>query len=129
MPAYNFKLRFRAKIESGEKRHTIRGERKQKQRVGDPCCLFTGMRTKNCRRIFNAPCLKVERIVIGANGVVIIDGEQLSRDERESFARCDGFESFSEMLAFWDGRLPFSGEVIHWDYERRHLPVHHGRAA
>lgn len=119
MPAYSFKPQFVPFILAGEKTHTIRSPRRHAQRTDQLCHLYTGMRTRQCRKLFTAPCLKVERIVIGANGVVIVDGEQLAKDEREALARRDGFQSFSDMLAFWDGRLPFEGHIIHWDYTRR----------
>jgi hypothetical protein len=48
---------------------------------------------------------------------VSIDGVALSIDEREQLARSDGFESFAEMMQFWKGRLPFHGDIIHWDPE------------
>jgi hypothetical protein len=38
----------------------------------------------------------------------------LDADECESLAVADGFESFAEMLSFWEGRLPFYGHIFHW---------------
>lgn len=65
-----------------------------------------------------ATCTKVEEIEIGItsdNGRVIrIDGIALDASERESLARLDGFKTFSEMMAFWDGRVPFKGHIVHW---------------
>jgi hypothetical protein len=50
---------------------------------------------------------------------VIRDPEQhglvrLDAAEREQLARRDGFESFAEMMAFWDGKLPWYGHIFHW---------------
>jgi hypothetical protein len=56
---------------------------------------------------------------------VLIGGERLSWDECEQLARCDGFGNFAEMMKFWDGRLPFRGDiVIHWwlTPETTHVP-------
>ena len=51
MPALNFQRRFVSKIESGEKRGTIREKRKIPFKVGDPLYLYTGMRTSKCESI------------------------------------------------------------------------------
>ena len=56
MPALNFTM-FVDKVESGEKRQTIRAYRKDGRdpKPGDPLYLFTGMRTTACRRLVVAP--------------------------------------------------------------------------
>jgi hypothetical protein len=67
--------------------------------------------------------VKVEQIEITAHEVRI-DGQVLSRDERAAFAARDGFggkDAWESMLAFWEGRLPFHGFIIHW--RRQPLPV------
>jgi hypothetical protein len=38
----------------------------------------------------------------------------LTPEEVELFAIRDGFAGFAEMMAFWRGRLPFVGYIIHW---------------
>jgi hypothetical protein len=58
--------------------------------------------------------VKVEDILITPHFEVLIDGNPLDNSEREGLARRDGFENFSDMAAFWKGRVPFSGDVIHW---------------
>lgn len=45
---------------------------------------------------------------------IVIDGNILAMDECETLAQADGFDSFAEMMQFWDGRLPFAGQIIHW---------------
>lgn len=55
--------------------------------------------TKKQRRVIASP---------GAYGLVL-----LPPDERLALARRDGFESFAEMMAFWNGRLPFYGHIFH----------------
>jgi hypothetical protein len=39
---------------------------------------------------------------------------ELDPSEREQLARRDGFGSFAEMMAFWDGKLPWYGHIFHW---------------
>lgn len=83
--------------------------------------LYVGLRTKKAKLIARVVCVKVEDIEI-RDGIffdenhasVTIDGTKLDRDERESLAVADGFESFEEMIQFWRGRLPFKGDIIHW---------------
>lgn len=38
----------------------------------------------------------------------------LTPDEASALARRDGFESFADTMAFWNGRLPFYGHIFHW---------------
>jgi hypothetical protein len=123
MAAYNFQLRFVERILNGTKRHTIRATRKRRTKVGETLYLFTGMRTKKCKRLLEVVCTKVGDIdiflcplVFGGYGAgVVIDGEALDESERERLAWADGFASFKAMLDFWEGKLPFHGEIIHWN--------------
>ena len=79
-----------------------------------------------------ATCVKIDEIEIrgfspGQDAGVWINGIELSVDEREALALRDGFKkvvikgtngccftAWAEMLQFWDGRLPFRGQIIHW---------------
>ena len=130
MALLNFQVRFVTKIEAGEKTHTIRAwrhrlNRKSQQRevkpirVGETLHLYTGCRQPGARLLMRVPCTRVESIEINAqtSGMVEIDGVPLDHSEREQLAMRDGFDNWDAMLAFWEGRLPFSGQIIHW-----HLP-------
>lgn len=128
MGLYNFQRRFVPKILSGEKTHTIRAERAHPDKPGNTLHLYTGLRTKKARLLMRVPCMKVEGIEIRSDVAVVdppsgdvyslirvfIGGEQLAWDECDSFARRDGFSDFADMMAFWNGRLPFRGHIIHW---------------
>jgi hypothetical protein len=139
MAAYSFKKQFVDPIRAGIKHHTIRADRKDGRvpKIGEPLSLYCGMRTKGCFKILsdNPPCRRVERIVIrecgrcGGTGEiacssthyescpaieVIVAGQRLAKDECEQLARADGFPDFSRMMKFWEGRLPFEGNIIHW---------------
>jgi hypothetical protein len=126
MPALNFKRQFEPHIRSKRKQHTIRAKRKRPIKPGDRLYLYSGMRTKSCRKIVNAVCVcsKVEEIRIWEvrgetpedNFRVAIDGVGLEKDECQALARADGFNNFADMMKFWDGRLPFHGDVIHWQF-------------
>jgi hypothetical protein len=118
MPLLNFNSQFVEHIRSGRKRHTIRAERKIPIKVGDKIYLYSGLRHKGAFRILDQPvrCTRVESIEINAqtSGMVTVGGVPLDYHEREELAYADGFTNWDEMLAFWDGRLPFKGHIIHW---------------
>lgn len=119
MPLLNFKSIFVDHIRSGRKAHTIRAERKHPVKVGDKLYLYCGLRQKGAFRILPEPviCTKIQGIEIrdiGNKEFIFVDGETLMPDECETLAKADGFDNFKDMMAFWEGRLPFKGTIIHW---------------
>lgn len=125
MGLYNFQKRFVVPILNHTKRHTIRATRRHPDKVGNIAHLYTGLRVKNAARLLGRfPIVKIEDIEITAKcdldcctlkTHVTIAGFHLDEGESEKLARLDGFESFKEMAAFWKGRLPFKGQIIHWN--------------
>jgi hypothetical protein len=117
---YNFKKRFAPFVLDGTKRHTIRAKRKHPDKPGNIVHLYTGLRTRRAKLLGRSICIKVEEIRISAAQQVFIDGVELNLDEKNALAFCDGFRSrgiehaFEEMMGFWEGRLPFTGDIIHW---------------
>jgi hypothetical protein len=117
---YNFKKRFAPFVLDGTKRHTIRAKRKHPDKVGDMIHRYTGLRTKHTKLLGRSECVRVEEIRVSASQQVFIDGVELNADEKNALAFCDGFRSrgvehaFEEMMEFWEGRLPFVGDLIHW---------------
>ncbi|MFZ2809435.1 MAG: hypothetical protein WAZ60_23875 [Desulfosalsimonadaceae bacterium] len=117
-----FKKRFAPMVESGTKRQTIRAKRKDghNPHPGQTLYLYTGLRTKSCRKLGTAPCKSVEEITVDCYGINV-SGIWLTWMERESMAKADGFENFQEMREFFsrehhvdlvkDG---FSGLLIKW---------------
>lgn len=116
MGLYNFHRRFVPFIQDGRKTHTIRATRKYPDKPGDTLFLYQGLRTKCAKRIALVVCTKVEEIAITNTPLhrVSLAGHLLDQSEEEQLARADGFSSFQEMMNFWDGRLPFTGQIIHW---------------
>jgi hypothetical protein len=117
MGLYNFQPRFVPFIKSGNKTHTIRAMRKHPDEPGNQMYLYTGLRTKKAKLLIEATCVKTEIIEITETQAVKIDGYVLDDYEKDLLAKRDGFENFVEMMKFWDGRLPFLGQIIHWRCE------------
>jgi len=126
MPALNFQARFVPKIKSGEKWQTIRRPRARGKdpKPGQPLMLYTGMRTKQCQKIGDAICARVQPVAIYADRIELDPGDQLLRvllqtpDELEWFAQADGFPNWEEFRGFFEGSdrrgLPWFGFVIYW---------------
>lgn len=119
MPLYNFQRRFKAMILSGRKRHTIRAKRKRETKPGETLHLYCGLRTKATELLLRPTCTRVDDIRIPNEHDVLINGEPLDQSEKDSLAYSDGFDDFADMMKFWDGRLPFEGDLIHWNYLNR----------
>ena len=119
MPALNFKARWADKVESGEKPHSIRAWRKRPFKIGDRVYLYTGMRTKACRKLGESDCIDAPPIIIrkmeGVGVSVIVGSDLLSTYQAEQLARADGFDDLEEFGAFF---LPtggtFYGQLIRW---------------
>lgn len=136
MPAYNFQGQFVPYIEDESKPHTVRADRKDGKvpKPGDTLYLYTGMRTKKCRKIGEAICFLVQKIKISEEGIYIggeigTMGWDCPRETAivERFAWKDGFRpegstpftpsgAFDLLLQFFKKthELPFQGVVIYW---------------
>lgn len=120
MPALNFMQRLALMVESGVKRHTVRRTAKRPIKPGDRLVLFTGMRTKHCRRLMDTECTKIQQIALCSNGLFILDGRALSDRDADKFCQADGLTSRRELWDFVERQygLPFDGVVIHWRYNK-----------
>ena len=115
--AYNFQARFADAVESGAKQQTIRAPRKDGRhaKVGDPLQLYTGMRTKACRKLRDAVCHDACTIHIMRDKVWTFKPQELHLNLDE-FARLDGFAHWDEMRSWFEAAhgLPFQGVMIRW---------------
>lgn len=125
MPALNFQKRFAPAVEDGTKRQTIRAYRKDGRdpQVGQPLYLYTGMRTKACRKLGEAKCESVSHFIIArgfrqwvAMKTVCNCLRRFQGDSANRLARDDGFENFAEMCNWFEKThgLPFRGLMIRW---------------
>ncbi|QDV67676.1 hypothetical protein Poly24_13780 [Rosistilla carotiformis] len=125
MVAYNFQSQFVDASESGTKSHTVRRIIKRRHaREGDRLQLYTGMRTKACRKILDPDpvCLKVQNIVleVGDESIVAAEIDGTPVNDLAPFASSDGFESLETFHRFWrmfHGVGTFHGKLIAWGAE------------
>ena len=99
MVAINFTV-FQDKIIAGDKRQTIR--RAARCNPGDRVQLYTGMRTKQCRKLGEAVCRHVERVIIPAPPLMHLmlgDGRILRGKALQRFVQADGFTSRETFFA------------------------------
>ena len=114
MVAINFSAQFAGPVERGEKLQTIR--QKARCKPGDALQLYTGMRTKACRKLREAVCSAVMPVSI-TRGTLEVDGSVLMSDTAAAFARADGFRDYGEMWQWFVDRYDaqrFTGYVIRW---------------
>ena len=119
MPAYNFMARFAPLVESGEKCQTIRQTDKG-AKPGDTAYLYTGQRTKQCRKlgegmILSVLPIKIARLSLGepyAATTTYLVGDRL-----DDFSKADGFAGGEEMVAWFEKQygLPFFGYLHQWE--------------
>lgn len=118
MVAFNFSV-FVDKVENRTKRRTIR--KTQRAKPGDKIQLYTGMRTKACRKLVepDPTCTLVLRVDIIDEHNLYCEGHRQSDDILQSFAELDGFKSYPEMVSWFKDKygLPCSGWLHQWDWE------------
>lgn len=118
MVAYSFKKRFADAVESGAKSQTIRAPRKRHARPGELVQLYTGMRTKQCRRLGYDVCKDVLAIDLdfSSDTITLEDSSVIKRrSQLDELAQRDGFADWDEMKSFWPNATFFSGVLIMWE--------------
>lgn len=110
MVALNFMKQFADDVESGKKRQTIR--EKTKAKSGCDLQLYYGQRTKQCRKLGEAVCVSVQKVIIMAAGVQPQGGVFTAGYQADEFAKRDGFKDFASMWDFFRGRVNEHGEFI-----------------
>jgi hypothetical protein len=112
---FNFKARFAAAVENGAKTSTIRLFLKTTPpKKGNRLKHFTGMRTKQCRRLLQPICQECLRIQITENKI-ILGKQELTRAEENQLAVNDGFHNAAELRTFFRSTygFPLPGKP-HW---------------
>lgn len=87
---------------------------------GDPLQLYTGMRTKACKKLRDAVCAYTAPVTIDRDShgrlCVSINGKALRGKALDRLVAADGFARRMDMRDFFDRHygLPFSGWLIEW---------------
>jgi hypothetical protein len=125
VPALSFNARFADLVESGQKTQTIRAPRKRPIICSDRLYLYTGMRTKGCRKLGEGLVERVELIRLDRRGCSAGEehphpmrgaGIHLSWHAVDRLALADGFTGSRDMLDWFEKThgLPFTGSLIRW---------------
>lgn len=118
MVAFNFKQQFANDVARGRKRMTIRAT--NRCQAGDPLQLYTGMRTKACKKLRDAVCAYAAPVEIDSDAHgrlrVSINGTALRGKQLDQLVTADGFTRRMDMRDFFDEHygLPFRGWLIRW---------------
>lgn len=113
---------FIDKILSGEKRQTIRkaGGKWENVKASDKLTLYTGLRTKECRKLGEAEVESIEDIHI-AYTTVETNKKTLNKDDLLKLAQADGFSCIRDFLDFFLHHYGnnFKGKIIKWKNFRK----------
>lgn len=116
MVALNFQAQFAPAVATLQKRQTIRTS--FRGNVGCRLQLYTGQRTKSCRKLVEPDpvCTMAMYVGLRASGVTLGDISRCHGDIDE-FARQDGFENYDAMWRWFSERYmtnSFTGVLIQW---------------
>jgi hypothetical protein len=127
MVAFNFSAQFVDDVESGRKTQTIRQSSRAK--AGDRIQLYTGQRTKACRKLGEAVCIDSTYIGMTARGITLGDVSLFPRND-DQFAKADGFPDYATMWRWFSERYEtesFTGYITRWRLTP--TPIPHDREA
>lgn len=131
MPSLNFKKEFvpgiLAMLDKNYKKRTgikpktttIRAKRKRPIKKGDRLFLYSGLRTKYCKKLGETDCLKAEEFTIteiqDEKLLIVLDGTLLTEREVQKIAVTDGFHNWQEFVCWFrkNHGFPFEGQRIH----------------
>lgn len=119
MVAFNFKKQFAEEVASGRKLQTIRA--KARVKAGDKLQLYTGQRTKACRKLRDATCVAIDNVSIAPDAPFFGQPGWWPKD-KNVFAERDGFRTYVDMYDFFkieygggEDDYVFNGYIIMWN--------------
>lgn len=119
MVAYNFSPEFADDIAARRKRQTLRTTPRAK--VGDPIQLYTGQRTKACRKLVedDPVCTRTAEVNLYEEGLYF-EGYRQTQQAADDYARFDGFKDYADMHAWflkkYNGLMPRPLYETRWDW-------------
>jgi hypothetical protein len=107
-------------VADGSKHFTIRQLRKKPIKKGEALQLYTGLRTKQARKLRDAVCKNVWNIKIQnkkSEFLFWLDNNQLSLKEVKGISNKIGFGSVEEWIEYFKEKykFPFKGHLIEWE--------------
>jgi hypothetical protein len=107
-------------VADGSKHFTIRQLRKNPIKKEEPLQLYTGLRTKQARKLRDTICKNVWDIKIENKKnefLFWLDNEHLSSKEVKDISKKIGFESVEKWLDYFKEKykFPFKGQLIEWE--------------
>lgn len=119
MVALNFSPQFADDVEAGRKTQTIRQTARVKP--GQRVHLYTGQRTKACRKLGEGTCTDVTAITLTVRRAIFGTYHLILPDSRlHDFAVLDGFPDYEHMWNWFDNqykKAAFEGWLIRWAKE------------
>jgi hypothetical protein len=123
MTTLNFSGRFADLVASGTKRQTIRADKHGRLGVGRQLQLYTGLRTKNPRKLTDQDPVVVENVYVAVRpDYLTLGGPGYPKIDFDAFAMMDGFNSYAEMVGWFQDTYKqpsFIGRCIRWDFLER----------
>jgi hypothetical protein len=119
MVAFNFMAQFAPLVAARVKCQTIR--QTARAAAGDRIQLYTGMRTKKCRKLVypDPACILVDYVGIRPEHLTL-GNTKLHAGTADDFAVRDGFEDYDDMVEWFRekyGSPYFTGYVHVWTHE------------
>ncbi|HEY6976677.1 MAG TPA: hypothetical protein VH396_10340 [Chitinophagaceae bacterium] len=107
-------------VADGSKHFTIRQLRKNPVKKGETLQLYTGLRTKQARKLREAVCKNVGDIKIENTKkefLFWLDNKQLSLAQVKDISNKIGFDSVDEWIEYFKKKykFPFKGQLIEWE--------------
>lgn len=119
MPMIGFKKEFAKAVATGQKKQTVRRVSKKIYTVGDPLVAYSGLRTKQVKKLMESTITRVEKFLFYGPYTLVLDGKLLSDSERNAFAKKDGFDDFISMRKWfsdqYENLYTQEFQVIHWE--------------
>lgn len=120
MTTLNFSGRFAGLVEARTKLQSIRVDRLNRLRVGMRLQLYTGLRTKNARKLSAVDPVIVENFYVAIRPAYLTVGGTAGKPYADAFAVLDGFHDYNDMVAWFQGTYnseTFIGRCIRWSFD------------
>ena len=107
-------------VANGSKHFTIRQLRKKPIKKGETLQLYTGLRTKQARKLREAVCKNVGDIKIENKRkefLFWLDNKPLSLEQVQDISNKVGFDSVEDWIEYFKNKykFPFKGQLIEWE--------------